>query len=73
MSDKEKISSKNELNVRKFGIIVEKGYKRGVLLPNLEGISEVDIQIRIAKQKAGIEEGDEDIDLYRFEVQRHEA
>ena len=47
-----------------------KGLKRGLLLPNLEGVDTVEQQIAIAKQKAGIRE-EEAVALERFEVVRH--
>ena len=47
-----------------------KGFKRGLLLPNLEGVDTVEDQIAIAKQKAGIG-WQEDATLERFEVIRH--
>ena len=67
---RERISSPKELDAKKYGVIVTKGYRRGLLLPNLEGVDTVEEQIRIAKQKAGIgtEEG---VVLERFEVVRH--
>jgi hypothetical protein len=60
----------SELNPKKYGIIVKCGNRRGLLLPDLEGINTVDEQIRIASLKAGISPG-EDIELYRFEVKRY--
>ncbi|MDF1617804.1 AmmeMemoRadiSam system protein A [Petrocella sp. FN5] len=66
----EKIVSKEDLDVEKYGVIVEDGYKRGLLLPNLEGIETVDQQVEIAKKKAGIIKKD-GFTLYRFEVERH--
>ena len=51
-------------------MIVTRGHKRGLLLPNLEGIDTVEEQIAIAKQKAGIRENEE-VGLERFEVIRH--
>ena len=44
--------------------------KRGLLLPNLDGVDSVEDQIRIARQKGGIREG-EPYRLERFEVVRH--
>lgn len=66
----ERIDSLAELDVKKYGVIVTKGYKRGLLLPNLEGVDTVEEQIAIAKQKAGIDE-EEEVELRRFEVVRH--
>lgn len=70
LGDAEKISSPEELDTKKYGVIVTKGRKRGLLLPNLEGIDTVEEQIAIAKQKAGIGEY-EKVELERFEVVRH--
>ncbi|PKM93639.1 MAG: AMMECR1 domain-containing protein [Firmicutes bacterium HGW-Firmicutes-1] len=69
--EQEAIHSKKELDVKKYGVIVEKGAKRGLLLPNLEGIDDVEQQVSIAMQKAGIDH-EEGMKLYRFEVERHE-
>ena len=51
-------------------VIVTKAYKRGLLLPNLEGVDTVEEQIAIAKDKAGIS-ANEEVELERFEVVRH--
>lgn len=66
----EKISDKSELDVHRFGVIVVSGDRRGLLLPDLEGIDSIDHQVAIARRKAGIDP-DEPVDLYRFEVVRH--
>ncbi len=70
LGETEKIVSPEELDVTRYGIIVTKGAKRGLLLPNLEGVDTVEEQIAIAKQKAGIRDR-ESVDLERFEVVRH--
>ena len=66
----EDIDSKDELDIKRYGVIVSSGYKRGLLLPDLDGIESVDQQIDIARRKAGIGE-DEEYTLQRFEVIRH--
>lgn len=70
LGDTEKIDSSDELDVKRYGVVVTKGYKRGLLLPNLDGVDTVEEQIAIAKQKAGIGEH-EKVELERFEVVRH--
>ena len=67
----EKIPDKSRLDVKRYGVVVTKGWKRGLLLPNLDGVDTVDYQLSIAKQKAGIDPEDEDVELERFEVVRH--
>jgi AmmeMemoRadiSam system protein A len=60
----------SDLDHIKYGVIVTSGYRRGLLLPNLEGVDSVAQQLSIALQKAGIRE-DEKYSIERFEVVRH--
>ena len=71
LSEAEAISSKEELDVKRYGVIVTKGFRRGLLLPNLDGVDTIDKQLSIALQKAGIF-GTADYKMERFEVVRHE-
>ena len=64
------IDSAFQLDVKKYGVIVTSGRKRGLLLPNLDGVDTIEDQIAIACRKAGISE-DEAYSLERFEVVRH--
>ena len=70
LGETEKISSPEELDVTRYGVIVTRGARRGLLLPNLEGVDTIEQQIAIAKQKAGIK-AHESVELERFEVIRH--
>ncbi|HEY8420367.1 MAG TPA: AmmeMemoRadiSam system protein A [Thermoclostridium sp.] len=70
LAEPEPISSINELDVKKYGVIVSRGHKRGLLLPNLEGVDSPEQQVAIALQKAGIRP-DESYTMQRFEVVRH--
>ena len=70
LGDTEDIGSPDQLDVKKYGVIVSSGHKHGLLLPNLDGIDTVEEQISIAMQKAGIRKG-EKTSLQRFEVVRH--
>lgn len=70
LGETEKIDSPNKLDVKRYGAVVSKGYKRGLLHPNLEGVDTVEEQIAIAKEKAGIDEH-EKAELERFETVRH--
>ena len=71
LGDPEPISSPRELDVKRYGVIVTKGRKRGLLLPDLDGVDTVEQQISIAKSKAGIAEWDRNVQLLRVEVVRH--
>jgi AmmeMemoRadiSam system protein B/AmmeMemoRadiSam system protein A len=66
----EPIASQDQLDPKKYGVIVESGFRRGLLLPDLEGVDTVDYQIEICRRKAGIAP-DEPVKLYRFEVRRY--
>ncbi len=70
LGDMEKIVSMAQLDVKRYGVVVTKGSKRGLLLPNLEGVDTVEEQVAIAKEKAGIGAGEE-AGMERFEVVRH--
>jgi len=64
------VKDRNELEPKRYGVVVEAGGRRGLLLPDLEGVDTVDEQIGIAMQKAGIPRGTT-VALYRFEVKRY--
>ena len=70
LGDLEPIDSPDQLDVKRYGVVVSHGRKRGLLLPNLDGVDTVEDQIRIARQKGGIRET-EPYSLERFEVVRH--
>lgn len=70
LGDAEDISSYDELDVKRYGVIVSNGLRRGLLLPDLDGVDTVEQQVDIARQKAGIRPG-EKLSLQRFEVVRH--
>jgi MEMO1 family protein len=59
-----------DLDPKVYGVIVEAGVRRGVLLPALEGIDTADLQLDIALQKAGIAP-DQSYDVRRFLVCRY--
>ena len=70
LSEPERIRGREELDVKRYGVIVSSGSRRGLLLPDLEGIDTVDEQVEIAMRKGGISSRDR-ITLERFEVIRH--
>jgi len=71
LSPSEPVADISLLNPKKYGVIVTSGYKRGLLLPNLQGIDTIKDQIDIALNKAGINQ-DETYTVERFTVDRHE-
>ncbi|MCD6472874.1 AmmeMemoRadiSam system protein A [Candidatus Aerophobetes bacterium] len=72
LSQPEQIYSEDDLNPKKYGVIVSKGWRKGLLLPDLEGVDTVERQIEIAKQKAGLWEiSNRDLEIQRFTVTRY--
>ena len=59
-----------DLDAERYGVIVTNGWRRGLLLPNLEGVDSPQEQISIALSKAGISP-EEPYSIERFEVVRH--
>jgi len=70
LSPPEPVQSRDQLDPRRYGVIVERGWQRGLLLPDLEGVDSVEQQVEICRLKAGIAP-DEAVKLYRFEVKRY--
>jgi AmmeMemoRadiSam system protein A len=70
LTQPEPVDSVDALDPKKYGVIVECGYRKGLLLPDLEGVDSVDEQIGICRAKAGLSP-DEPVRLYRFQVERH--
>ena len=73
LGETEPVQGEDQLDPRRYGVIVTRGRKRGLLLPNLEGVDTVKEQVSIAKRKAGIREEETGVELERFEVIRHGA
>ncbi|MBR4473727.1 MAG: AmmeMemoRadiSam system protein A [Oscillospiraceae bacterium] len=71
LGNPEKISSRDQLDVKRYGVIVTKGFRRGLLLPNLDGVDTVEEQLSIALRKAGLSEREKEFEMERFEVVRH--
>ena len=70
LGEPEDIPSEAALDVKRYGVIVTRGHRRGLLLPDLDGVDTVEQQVAIARQKAGIGPREE-VALQRFEVVRH--
>ena len=70
LSPPEKVSDLSELDPKKYGVIVVHGSRKGLLLPDLEGVDTVEEQLRIAKMKAWINP-DEKVEIFRFMVSRY--
>ncbi|MBC7237816.1 MAG: AmmeMemoRadiSam system protein A [Chloroflexi bacterium] len=70
LTEPEPVSSLDELDPKRYGVIVQSGSRRGLLLPDLEGVDTVEQQVEIARRKAWIGPR-EPYRLYRFRVIRY--
>ncbi|MFA5035267.1 MAG: AmmeMemoRadiSam system protein A [Candidatus Margulisiibacteriota bacterium] len=70
LSAPEPVKSIADLDAKKYGVIVKAGSRRGLLLPDLDGVDTPDEQIAICRQKGGIGKN-EPVDLFRFTVTRY--
>ncbi len=70
LTEPEPVADASQLDPKKYGVIVQAGWRRGLLLPDLEGVDTAALQIDICRQKGGIGP-DEPVKLYRFEVKRY--
>jgi AmmeMemoRadiSam system protein A len=70
LTEPEPVPDESHLDPKKYGVIVQAGWRRGLLLPDLEGVNSVSYQIDICRQKGGIGPN-EPVQLYRFEVKRY--
>ena len=70
LTEPEPVSSLSELDARRYGVIVQSGDRRGLLLPDLEGVDTPQRQVEIALRKAWISPT-EPYRMYRFAVVRY--
>ena len=71
LSVPEPVADADQLDPKRYGLIVECGHRRGLLLPDLPGVESAQEQIEICRAKGGIRPG-ENVKLYRFEVKRYQ-
>ena len=70
LGEAERVADWSELDPKRYGVIVSSGRRRGLLLPDLDGVDTVEQQVSIALRKAWIDES-EPYMLERFEVVRY--
>ena len=69
LAEPEPVEGLHQLDHRRYGVIVQNGRRRGLLLPDIEGVDSAEQQVAIARSKALIEPH-EPLALWRFEVTR---
>lgn len=72
LGEPEPVNDRSELDPARYGVIVSApDGRRGLLLPNLDGVDTVAEQLRIAARKGGVSLAEEGVRIERFEVVRH--
>jgi AmmeMemoRadiSam system protein A len=72
LGEAEEVSGTEQLDPKRFGIILRTADGRqALLLPDLEGVDTVDQQVRITCRKGGIDPGRDRYRIFRFQVERH--
>ncbi|WP_018962863.1 AmmeMemoRadiSam system protein A [Coprothermobacter platensis] len=73
LSSLEEVADESALDPKRWGVVVQsklRPYRKGVLLPNLEGVDSVQEQIRICRLKGGISHSEE-VRLFRFTTEKY--
>jgi AmmeMemoRadiSam system protein A len=65
------IENFDELNPKRYGILVQSHGRSGLLLPDLEGVNTIEQQIEISCQKAGINPEEEKISIFKFLAKKY--
>lgn len=71
LSPMEPVSDISQLDEKKYGVLIQSGKRRGLLLPDIAAVNSVSHQLELVRQKAGIGP-DESAELYRFTVTRYQ-
>ena len=70
LSRPEPVGGLKDLDPKLYGLIVTSGLKRGLLLPDIEGVDDAERQLSICRAKGHIGD-DEEVTLQRFTVTRY--
>lgn len=71
LSPMEPVSDTSQLNEKVYGVFIKSGYRRALLLPDIEAVKNVPHQLELVRRKAGLSP-DEPAELYRFTVTRYQ-
>ncbi len=71
LSEPERCESREELDPKKYGVIVSQDLRKGLLLPDLPDVNTVEYQLQIACMKAGIDYESGDFEIEKFLVERY--
>lgn len=70
LTSPESVDGIDQLDPKRYGVIIRAGRRVGVLLPDIPQVTTAELQVAIARRKAGICP-DEPVEISRFEVTRY--
>lgn len=71
LSPMEPVSDISTLDEKLYGVLIQSGKRRALLLPDIEAVTSVAHQLEVVRRKAGLS-ADEPVNLYRFTVTRYQ-
>ena len=71
LSPMEPVADINQLNEKIYGVFIQSGHHRALLLPDIAAVDSVARQLQLVRHKAGLSV-DEPAELYRFTVTRYQ-
>lgn len=71
LSPMQPVNDISELNEKVYGVLIQSGRRRGLLLPDIPMVDSVPRQLELVRRKAGLGPN-EPAQLYRFTVTRYE-
>lgn len=71
LSPMEPVSDPSQLNEKIYGVLIQSGYRRALLLPDIPSVDSVPRQLDLVRLKAGLSPT-EPAELYRFTVTRYQ-
>ncbi len=70
LSDLEPVEDAGQLDEKIYGVVIRSGYRRALLLPDIDAVDSVARQLELVRRKAGLGP-DEPAELFRFTVTRY--
>jgi AMMECR1 domain-containing protein len=71
LSPMEPVADINQLDEKIYGVFIQSGHQRALLLPDIPAVDSVARQLQLVRHKAGLS-ADEPAELYRFTVTRYQ-
>ena len=71
LSPMEPVSDTGQLDEKVYGVLIQAGYRRALLLPDIAAVDSVPRQLELVRKKAGLGP-DEPAELFRFTVTRYQ-